>query len=239
MKEHQDKDQAFLIYTIFCGDASKTAHALNCSVLQIAKMAEEHGWDKKVGEISSLRKSDRPGDLERAINRAINYTDAHRYRRTLQRLLAHFNSMDDVDLEELLITTTVDKAGNMHRHLSTRPFADLSAALEKAHALTYLALGDTAQDRARRKEESDDGVMAASVLNQQIIEAMASQDGGGLEDSPRQQLIEEQNKRAEEIALEEASLEPPTLPSDEGEQPEEIVFEIPPLPEQKKKGKGK
>jgi hypothetical protein len=232
MKEPlSDKKQAFLLYTLFCGDSTKTAHALGCSVLAVAKLAEEGNWDEKVGEIASLRKSDRPGDLERAINRAINYTDAHRYRLQLQRVLEYFQGLPEEQLEDLLITERFDKEGNVvGRSLSTRPFADLSAALEKAHALTYLALGDTAQDRARRKEESDDGVMAATVMNQQIIDAMAEQ--GQLE-APSDQLQEAQAKRAQEIALEEASLE-----KQSPEQPDSpSQFDIPPITTRKRRVK--
>ena len=203
----KDKKQAFLLYTVLLGDASKTAHALGCSVLTIANMAEKENWDEKIGDITKLRKSDRPGDLERAINRAINYADAHRYRLHLQRVLETIQEWDDEKLDEMLIMTTVDKTGNVHQHLSTRALADLSSALEKAHALTYLALGDTAQDRARRKEESDDGVMAASAINQQIIQAMSEHGGAGQLESPKEILLDAQAERAEDIALMEATPE--------------------------------
>jgi len=226
----RDEKQVFLLYTLFAGDATKTAHALGCSVLSVARLAEKGNWDKKVGEIAALRNSDRPGDLERAINRAINYTDAHRYRLQLQRVLDQIQALPDDELESLMILTTVDKAGNVHRHLSTRALADLSSAMEKAHALTYLALGDTAQDRARRKEEKEDGVLAASILNQQIIEAMAQ--AGSLE-APREQLEAAQKKRAEEILMSEASLESPTSTEDETTTIDEIMEVIPPLKEGK------
>lgn len=230
MKEAlNDKKQVFLLYTIFCGDASKTAHALGTDVLSVAKLAEKEGWDEKVGEIAQLRKSDRPGDLERAINRAINYTDAHRYRQQLQRVLAHFQTLTDAEIEELLISETYNKDGVLiKKSLSTRALADLSSALEKAHALTYLALGDTAQDRARRKEEQDDGVMAASVLNQQIIQAMTEKGGGQLEDSPKNLLEEEQQKRAEEIAIDEAMAEDKKPPQPEAPAAEQ-TFVVPPI----------
>jgi hypothetical protein len=234
MKENlKDKKQVFLLYTLFCGDATKTSHALGCSVLAVAKLAEEGNWDEKVGEIASLRKSDRPGDLERAINRAINYTDAHRYRLQLQRVLECIQSMPDEELDALLIMSTVDKAGNVHRHLSTRALADLSSALEKAHALTYLALGDTAQDRARRKEESDDGVMAASVMNQQIIEAMAEKGGGQLE-SPKDQLEEDQARRAQEIALGKPLAEVFKEEEEATEPQPQTGFEVPPITKRKR-----
>jgi hypothetical protein len=236
MKEPlKDKNQVFLLYTLFCGDASKTAHALGKDVnaLDVAKMAEKDGWDKKVGAIAELRRSDRPGDLERAINRAVNYTDAHRYRLELQRVIDYFQSIPDEELRELLITEKFDKEGNViGRSLSTRPFADLSSALEKAHALTYLALGDTAQDRARRKEESDSGVIAASLLNQQIIDAMNDNP------APLTQLEEAQADRAEEIALREQKFTKEDAQKDAPEpQPEFTVPPIKPKKQRMKKGR--
>lgn len=233
MKDQTDRDQLFLLYMMFCGDAHKTAHAAGVGVLTVATMAKDNDWDKKLGEISALRNSDRPGDLERAINRAINYADAHRYRRHLQRVLAHFQSMTDEQIEALLITETFDKNGILvKRTLSTRALADLSSALEKAHALTYLALGDTAQDRARRKEESDDGVMAASALNQQIIAAMAKESIVSIEETPKRMLEEAQVERAAEIAKDKLPSPPVDSTSVENDEPTE--FNIPPLPEPKK-----
>lgn len=219
-----DKDQLFLLYTLFNGDASKTSAASGgVSTLTIATLAKAEKWDDKVGEIAKLRTSDRPGDLERAINRAINYTDAHRYRRHLQRVINKIVAWPEEKLDEMLISVTVDKQGNVHRHLSTRALADLSSALEKAHALTYLALGDTAQDRARRKEESEAGIISASMMHQQVLKAMQEISET---QTAQSQLLEARNRLAEEIANDPSTGEPISS-SNVASGPAE--FKVPPL----------
>lgn len=190
----REKEDAFLLYTIFCGDPVKTAHALDVTVASIISLAREEGWDDKVGQLAELRKSDKPGDLERAINRAVNFAQAHRMRQELERAVAMVQRWSDTELKDMLVVTIVNKAGLTTTQFSTRPLADLTSALEKAHTLTYLALGDTAQDRSRRKEESDDSILAASAMHAQIAKAMSEI---ALKESPESQLLEEQLRQAD------------------------------------------
>lgn len=211
--KRSEKEDAFLLYTIFCGDAIKTAHSLNVDVGTIVALARDEGWDAKVGQLAELRKSDKPGDLERAINRACNFAQAHRVRQELERTIDMIRSWSDAELREMLITTSVDSKGRIATHFSTRPLADLTASLEKAHMLTYLALGDTAQDRARRKEETDDSIIAASAMHAQIAKAMAEI---AIEHSPKEILLKEQIAQASRIT------------GDPSEAPTEII--VPPLP---------
>lgn len=193
-----NKQQAFLLYTLFCGDAIKTAHALGVPPEMVITCSKKEGWDEKVSEITRLRKSDKPGDLERAINRAINYVQAHRYRQQLERVLQRIMSWDPNKFDDLLVTTSTDKLGNIKYQFSTRAFADLASAMERAHMLTYMALGDLSQDRSRRKEDiADEGVIAATQLHEQIVKAM--QDISA--DSPREALFNEQARMAREIAV--------------------------------------
>jgi hypothetical protein len=226
----EGRQQTFLLYTLFCGDLVKTAHSAGLTPATVGLMAEEGEWDEKISPILALRKSDKPGDLERAINRAINYVQAHRYRKQLERVIQYVTNISEGELRELLVNNLKDKAGNVHKSLSCRAFADLSSALEKAHTLSYLALNDTSSDRARRKEEMDGGVMAATQMHQQIAQAM--QDVAVA--SPKGALIEAQAELAEEIRVQETS------PDAEPEKPDEpLTPNIPPLPSPpKKRGPG-
>jgi hypothetical protein len=216
----EGKNKAFLLYTVFCGDPIKTAHSLGLTPASIIQMADDGGWDEKISDILALRKSDKPGDLERAINRAINYVQAHRYRMQLERVIQHITSLKDSELTDLLVSSMKDKMGNTHKSLSCRAFADLSSALEKAHTLSYLALNDTSSDRSRRKEEMDGGVMAATQMHQQIAEAMRQV----AIESPKDALVKEQTDLAEEIRIQEADTSMPV------ETPKSLTPEIPPLP---------
>lgn len=200
LQTKKDLQDAFVLYTVFLGDATKTAHALNVSVEAIVNLAEEQGWNEKVGQLAELRKSDKPGDLERAINRAVNFSQAHRTRQQLERAIEMVEGWDQAKLEQNLMMPVVDKkTGRVDYHFSARPLADLTAALEKAHTLTYLALGDTAQDRARRKEETNDSVVASTALHKQIVQGMASI---GEQATPKAKLLREQLQQAERLKVE-------------------------------------
>lgn len=220
------REQAFLLYTLFCGDVVKTAQAVGCENLEIVALAKKGGWDEKISDILRLRKSNKPGDLERAINRAINYVQAHRYRAQIERVISYFHNLQPRDLAELLVSEVTDKLGVTKRSVSCRAFADLSSAMEKAHAMTYLALGDTSSDRARRKEDEEAGVVAATAMHQQIAQAMQSV---ALESSTG--LLEgEQAKLADDIKTAEAPLDPPKPPPKHTPESEPTPnVEIPPL----------
>jgi hypothetical protein len=203
LQTKKNVEQAYLLYVTFLGDAVKTAHAMGIPVEALVNTAEEHGWDKKVGELAELRKSDKPGDLERGINRAVNFAQAHRTRQQLERAIYMIEKWDETKLEDNLMMPMVDKkTGKIAYHFSARPLADLTAALEKAHMLTYLSLGDTAQDRARRKEETNDSVLAASAMHRQIAAAMADK---ALETSPKAQLLSQQMDQVKQLAPKKAT----------------------------------
>jgi hypothetical protein len=215
-----EKDQAFGLYIIFLGDAVKTAHALGVPVATVVNVAREEGWDKRVGELAELRNSDKPGDLERAINRANNYSQAHRMFIQLERVLKLLQSWSDDELRRMLVKRVVDKQGRASECFDTRPLADITAAMEKAHTMSYLALNDTASDRKQRNESGDDSVIAASAMHAQIARTMAEISE---HESPRTQLLEQQVKSANESA-QSFSLVPPTCDS-----AEMTVIDIPPL----------
>jgi hypothetical protein len=68
--------------------------------------------------------------------------------------------------------------------LSTRPLADLASALEKCHALTYMALNDTATERKARPQTSDED-LGASEIHAKLAAAFA-RDGKAVTLAPSQ-----------------------------------------------------
>jgi hypothetical protein len=228
---YKQKQNIFLLYTIFLGDAVKTGHAFGIPPAAIAAIAQEEGWDEKISDLQALRNSDKPGDLERALNRAVNYVQAHSYRSQLERVLELMRDWDEEQLRAMLVRTFTDEKGNVNETLTCRPFADLASAMEKAHTLSYLALQDTAQDRSRRKEEADDaGVLSATALHTRIAAAMAAIPV----ESPQSKLLTEQAKLAEDLVdLDEFAKrvvgEKKKKPS--GDEPEApLKLDVPPLP---------
>lgn len=189
-----DREQAFLLYATFCGDVEKTAAALNVRAVDVARIADDEGWNSKLRAILELKKSGKPGDIERAINRALNFVMAHKFRLFLERVLTRVTGMDMAEFEEYLLTHN-DKDGS-HKRLSTRALADLASAMEKAQAMSYMALNDSAPERAKRKSDADtDG--AGGELHAKIAAGMASVKASR---TPQAALFEAQAIVGQEIA---------------------------------------
>jgi hypothetical protein len=166
-KSKFDVSQIFLVFMSLVGDVSKTAAALNLDPLIVQTLADEEGWTEKVRRISVMSKGGKPGDFERAQNRALNFVQAHRMRLIVDAMLQVF---DGLTTEEVLAhMTMVDKTGS--GHISARFMADLSSASEKVHALSYAALGDTVKERVER-EEGDDGEMNTNAIHAAVIAAL-------------------------------------------------------------------
>lgn len=175
-----NREQVFLLYATFAGDVVRTAHAAGVRPVDVLKIAEEEGWATKLAPIIELQKSQRPGDVERAINRALNFAQCHRMRLFLEKVLNRVCGMSEEELREYIFTSKdakTNKEGVVTQPgakvLSTRALADLATALEKVQAMTYQALQDTANDRSRRKEQTSDDGADAGMLHARIAKAMA------------------------------------------------------------------
>lgn len=170
---HIDRENAFLLYAAFTGDLERTAHALGIRTIDVLNIANEDHWGEKLKGILDLKKTGKPGDIERAMNRALNFVQAHRMRLIIERAIRKLSSMTDEELEEYLFTdqTSGDKPMTVKR-LTTRPLADLAAAIEKCHAMSYAALNDTTQERVKRDNLGKDEV-AAGEMHVQMARAMS------------------------------------------------------------------
>jgi hypothetical protein len=151
-----DLDQVFMLYTAFAGDVQRTAHSSGITPEQVQALADQHGWPEKIDSIVKLTKGEKPGDVERAVNRAMNFVQAHRCRifveAVLRALLEQAKACGDP--LQLLRVPRVDKTGHsLGAVYSTRPIADLASAMEKIHCMTYAALNDSPQERAKRAEK--------------------------------------------------------------------------------------
>ncbi len=188
-----DREQAFLLYATFAGDIERTSHALNVPAAAVLQMAEQEGWTNKLGPILALKKSSKPGDLERGINRAMNFVQAHRMRLFVQRVITRITGMNEGEFEEYLFVKGKDDT----RKLTTRALADLASAMEKCQALTYAALNDTAPERAKRKEDGVDSDVSTGDLHAQISAGLAAVRASA---TPRAQLFDAQLAQAEELS---------------------------------------
>lgn len=201
-----DRTNAFQLFAAFTGDLERTAHALNISPVALLRVADAEGWMRKLEPIIALKKSNKPGDVERGINRALNYVQAFRMRIFIERVINRLTGFSPEELDEYIFTAHEDKTGDKYSKLTTRAIADLTSALEKAHSLTYLALGDTTGDRNRRQEQAtDDG--SVGQLHMAIASAMARE---GASTTPRSLLFDAQLSAADEAAKREAGKPEPS-----------------------------
>lgn len=192
------REQAFLLYASFCGDVERTAHAINVAPTAVIDMAESGKWNEKLKSIIALKRSAAPGDLERGINRALNFVQAHRYRLFLERVINRLTDMTPAEFEGYLLVDEFNpKTGQTKSSINARPLADLASALEKCSAMSYQALSDTAQDRARR-DEATEGGEASGAIHAAIAKAMS--EIGGEDKSPATMLADAQLVSAAALA---------------------------------------
>lgn len=205
-----DRENAWLLYATFAGDVEKTALALNLSPATVIRVADDEGWMLRLKPIIDLKKSSRPGDIERALNRAVNYVQAHKFRLIVERTLQRITGLSTKEFDELILTKP-GKEGLRETALTTRAIADLASALEKAHAMSYAALQDSGTDRARHKDALSES--SATEMYEKMSLAMASVKGSV---TPRALLLDAQLAAAAELA-------PPVYPKPEP--PDEHVEE--------------
>jgi hypothetical protein len=172
-----DTSHVFQLYATFCGDIERTAAACNLQPIDVLRMANEDDWHIKLESIIKLKKSGKPGDVERAISRAMNFVQAHRMRLFLDRIVSRLSNMCEEELLKYMMTTTTktnkDGVVTETTALNTRPFADLTASLEKVHHMLYMALGDTTGERDKRRALDTEAEASHSDIHAAIAEAMA------------------------------------------------------------------
>jgi hypothetical protein len=170
-----DVDQVFMLYAAFCGDVAKTAHSSGIPRKQVEDLAVEYGWPDRIKSIVDLTKGTKPGDVERGINRAINFVQAHRCRIFIEGVMRALTKecVDDKATLDQFTTERLNKHGDVcDRQFSARALADLASAMEKVHWMTYQALNDSPQERAKRVEKPSDDT-AQSDVHARIAAALA------------------------------------------------------------------
>ena len=163
-------EEIFRLYATFAGDLERTALACHRPVDEIAEMAEVGKWQRRIAVLIKLNQSGTPGDVDRGVNRALNFVQADRLRSLIEKVVRMLTNMSETEMCEHLLSVTTDSFGNTTSRILTRPFADLATALEKCHAMTYQALSDTATDRKDRRE-SEDKHATAGEMHMALVDA--------------------------------------------------------------------
>lgn len=186
-----DREQAYLLFATFCGAPVPVAKALGVSPQAVMRMAAEGGWAEKLRPILELHQgAAKPADVERAVNRALNWVQANRLRIVIERTVKLLYGLTAEELEAQF----TESAGEGRTKFSVRVLADLAAAMEKAQMLTYAALNDTATERGKRGPEPEG--LSASALQAQVSQAM---DAVLRDQSPRAQMFDAQLEIAQNV----------------------------------------
>ena len=149
-KNKIDVTQAFLIFMATVGDVQRTAVALDLEPEQVEELAESEGWREKIRRVSVMSKGGKPGDWERAQNRALSFVQAQVLREQVNRLLRECAGMTD---EELLSRACV-RTRDGGTQLSAKFLVDMANAAEACHRMAYMALNDTVSERQDREQEA-------------------------------------------------------------------------------------
>jgi hypothetical protein len=181
-KNKLDVSQILLTYVALCGDVARTAEALNLEPAVVQALADAEGWQAKIQRVTLLSTSGKPGDFERAQNKALAFVQGHRIRTLLDSVIRRFEGMSPEEICDQV--SNVGKNGA--RILSARYFVDLAAAAEKASAMCYAALGDTVGERTKRDDEPDQ--MNVSALHAAVIQSLNSV---GTATKPADQIVRE------------------------------------------------
>lgn len=169
LKATTDCSQAFLMFMTLVGDVERTAYALKLDPEFVQRLADDEGWSAKIQRVSLMSRGQRPGDWERAVNRAMVFVQAHQLRTTIDKLLSEIREESGADL--LAKCCTVDKFGNTH--YSAKFLVDLASAMEACARISFVALGDTVTERVERDEAAEGGGMKVSDLHAAIIASLS------------------------------------------------------------------
>ena len=154
----RDPVQVFLTYMQFAGNVEQTAAVLDLDTSSVKALEVAGNWKGKIEELVRLSEGKEPGEFKIAINRGVNFIQADRLRRLLDRVLTSLSNMPDEELIGLLTTT-----GPKGASFSTRPLTDLTKAAAEAQAMTRLALGDVGAGTLA-EEDSKGSDIALSVM---------------------------------------------------------------------------
>jgi len=202
-----NRQNVFMTYIAMSGDVARTAEECGIDAVALQRMVDEEQWKEKIAPLINIKKNAKPKEMERMVNRTLNFAQIQRARIVLDRAIKKLYDMSDEDLFSYLMretTTTKGKGDNettvTEKKLDTRGLTDLISAIEKAHMMSYYALNDTTPDRARRmKEENDDSGPSMQEIHTQIADAMAAANASK---SPRALVFDQQLAKSEQRHIE-------------------------------------
>lgn len=172
-----DVAAVFLGFMALVGDIDRTALAFNLTPRVVRHLAETHDWNDKIRSVSMLNKSGKPGDWEKAQNRALSFVQGHLLRSVMQRILENLNNMSRAEI----VKTVISQKRTGEITFSAGFYSDLAAAMERCHSMCYAALEDAAGDRTRAGKEAVNAELSVDALHAAISGALNTPAGAGAE----------------------------------------------------------
>lgn len=185
-KNKLDISQIFLAFMTFVGDVERTSAAFDLDPAQVRELADAEGWNEKLRRVSLMSKSGKPGDFERATNRALCFVQAQCIRQQLNRLLTEVSALTN---EEMLARSCV-RTRDGGSQISAKFFVDMANAAEACHRMSYAALGDTISERS--EAEGGQGKTGPNDLHAAIVAYLS--DPSQQPEPVTQQLVDEANE---------------------------------------------
>lgn len=167
----------FLGFMALVGDIDRTALAFNISPRVVRFLADKDGWNDKIRSVSLLNQKGKPGDFEKASNRALSFVQGHLLRSIMQRILENLNNMSRAEI----VKTVISQKRTGEITFSASFYSDLAAAMQKCHEMCYVSLGDSAGDRGRENKEALSSELSVDALHSAISAALNTPAGAGAE----------------------------------------------------------
>lgn len=188
-----DVEQCFLAWCANGFDVAATAHSLGISAVALQRCVDDENWCARVAPIVEKIKSQKSGDFDRACNRAIAFVQGTRLRLLCERVISEMTGWSKEELRENVAPESITKDGRISQKISTRFLGDLASACEKANAICFQALSDSAMERSKRNDSAEVPVID---MHAAIAKCMGSV---GDSKTPRSLLLSAQLEQAESI----------------------------------------
>lgn len=172
-----DVAAVYIGFTALVGDIDRTALAFGLSTRVVQHLADKFDWNDKIRSISMLSKSGKPGEWEKAQNRALCFVQGHLLRSIMQRILENLNGLSRAEI----VKTVVSQKRTGEITFSAGFYSDLAAAMQKCHEMCYVSLGDSAGDRGRENKEALNSELSVDALHAAISSALNTPAGAGAE----------------------------------------------------------
>lgn len=165
VEEPVDEVRLFMLYTMFGGDARRTAVVSRVPQARVESLAHDFNWKGKLSGRGGLD-TETGQEAERVLNRVTNYVTAERLGRVFGRLI------DELDSDPTFARQfcTVLDADTKETSFNTKNLVELAKGLQICNDIKYRAL----QDKQAQAADVVSGSQSAAQFSLNVYKALAS-----------------------------------------------------------------